>query len=348
MSGRRNCREDIRRPADVIPTPRKPMRAWRPALAATALLFVLALQCSHLRADLLFRSAEQVDGQQQWSAPRHYADPAETVYPRTLADGTQLASEEVRVFLQGFITPQDLYAAKVMESLIERGRQRIAGNAVSLAGDGGDVDTAMALGRLLRKLGLDTFVASGRQCLSSCVFAFMGGTRRTVAGRLGIHRPYLSSTREVPDRLAYYRRLQKRLQQYAEDLDFPQSLYEAIMAVPPQSISILTAADLKRYYLQGMSPSTEDAADAAAARNRGISLLEYLQLKAKAEPCGGMYDSDGSCANGAAMAAGPGAAVDPNEAQISDTPPRIAPNETAETVGAGTARGAAAASWPSF
>ena len=233
----------------------------------------------------------------------------------------------------------------MMESLIKRGRQRISGNAVSLAGNGGDVDAAMEVGRVLRRLGVSTVVARGNQCLSSCVFAFMGGNRRTVAGRIGIHRPYFSSTRKVADRPAYYRRLQKRLQQYVEELDFPRSLYDALMAVPPESISILSAADLKRFYLQGMSPSTEDEADATAARNLGISVLEYLQQKAQAEPCAGMFGSDGACDADTQRAEGHGAAADLDRAQISDSPPpavgKFAPPEKANIEDPGATRGAA-------
>ena len=266
-------------------------------LAATGLLFALALQSFDLRAELLFRSAEQAEGRQQWSALKRYADPAETAYPRTLADGAQISSEEVQIFLRGTITAEDVYGARVMESLVKRGSHRIAGNAISLAGIGGDVDAAMELGRMLRKLGVATFVAREEQCLSSCVFAFMGGDRRMVAGRVGIHRPYFDSTRKVPDRRGYYRQLQRRVQEYMEELDFPQSLYEAFMAVPSESISMLSAADLKKYYLQGMSPSAEEEADAAAARALGLSVLEYLRRKAQAQPCAGVFDSDGTCAN---------------------------------------------------
>jgi hypothetical protein len=274
MIGRRNSQADIRRAAGVIPGPRRSMCAGRPSIAATALLFDLALQCLDLRAELVFRSAEQIDGRQQWSAPRNYANLADTVYPRARADG----------------------------------RQRIAGNTVSLSGNGGDVDAAMELGRVLRRLGVSTLVARGSQCLSSCVFAFMGGDRRSVAGRIGIHRPYFSSTRKVPDRPAYYRRLQQRLQHYFEELDFPRSLYEALMAVPPESMSILTAADLKKFYLQGMSPSTEDEADATAAGNLGISVQQYLQRKAQAEPCAGVFRSDGACETDMLKAQGRGVA----------------------------------------
>jgi hypothetical protein len=184
------------------------------------------------------------------------------------------------------------------------------------------------------------------------VFAFMGGDRRTAAGRIGIHRPYFSSARKVPDRRAYYRQLQKRLQQYIEDLDFPPSLYEAVMAVPPESISILTAADLKRFYLQGMSPSTEDEADAAAARNLGISVLEYLQQKAQGEPCAGVFGG-GACEREAQQASGIGAAVaGPGRAQTyesqSPTAGSGAPQEKADTGGPGATRGAVGPPGPTF
>ena len=284
-------------------------RDARRILAASALLLAMGAQSADLRAELVFRSAEQVHGRQQWSAPRTYATPADSAYPRMLADGTQVASEEVQVSLQGEITARDVYAAKVMESLIKRGRQKIAGNAVFLSGKGGDVDAAMEVGRLLRRLGVATIVAREEQCLSSCVFAFMGGDQRLVEGRVGIHRPYFSSTRKVTNRRSYYRQLQKRLQQYVEELDFPISLYEAVMAVPPESIRILSAADLKRYYLHGMSPSVEEEADALAARNLGISVLEYLQQKAQAQPCAGVFGSDGKCVGDAQDAARSGASA---------------------------------------
>lgn len=348
MTGSTSYQGKIRRGCDAC---RQPSAASNPAgrrrvIAATALLFSLALQCFDLRAELLFRSAEQLEGRQRWSALRNYANPADTVYPRTLADGTQVASEEVQVFLQGDIRPNDVYGAKVMESLIKRGRQRIAGNAVSLTGSGGDVDAAMELGRLLRRLGVATFVAGGGQCLSSCVFAFMGGDRRTVAGRIGIHRPYFSSTRKVPDRRVYYRQLQKRLRLYIEELDFPPSLYEAMMAVPPESIRILTAADLKKFYLQGMSPSTEDEMDAAAARNLGISVLEYLQQKAQAQACAGVIGADGACYGEAQNAAGStGAAADLRRTQPYDSASPaadgVAQQKKADSEGPGATRGAA-------
>lgn len=255
--------------------------------AAVVILLVLALQCSGLRAELFFRGVEQVDGQQRWLPVRSYSNPSDTVaYTRVSASGAAMPAEEVYVFVTGQITFEDVDSAELMESLLKTGKQTIVDNTVWFAGLGGDLDAAMELGRRLRRLGLYTRVGEGNQCLSACVFAFMGGERRIVAGRLGIHRPFFVSTQAVPDRKMQFRNMQKSLRNYFEELDFPTSLYEAVMLVPPETMHMLKPADLKRFYLEGISPSSEDVADAALARRLGISMYEYLERKAKAPGAG--------------------------------------------------------------
>lgn len=285
------------------------MRAHR-AAAAVVLLLVLALQCFDLRAEVLFRSVEQIDGQQRWSPIRKYSNPSDTAYARDSASGAAVPAEEVRVFVTGKITREDVDSAEVMASLLTSGRQKIAGNSVWLASDGGDIDAALELGRLLRKLGVFTLVGKNDRCLSACVFAFMGGERRIVAGRLGIHRPFFPFTQDTPDRQARFRHLQKTLRDYIEELDFPASLYEAVMVVPPESMQILAPADLKRFYLEGMSPSSEDIADAASARRLDISMSEYLKRKGKAPACAFLVPDEGRCEGTAQEAAASGGAAD--------------------------------------
>ena len=260
------------------------MREHR-AAAAAVLALAFALQPVNLRAELLFRSVAQVNGQQRGSPVRKYSNPSDTAYSRVSAGGATAPAEEVRVMLSGPITRADVDDAEVMASLIKNGQQKIAGNSVWLASDGGDIDAAMDLGRLLRRIGLFTFIGKDDRCLSACLFVFMGGERRSVSGRLGIHRPFLPFTQDVPDRQVRFRHLQKILSNYIEELDFPASLYEAVMGVPPESMKILDRAELKRFYLEGISPSSEDSADAAAARRLDIPMFDYLQRKAKSLAC---------------------------------------------------------------
>lgn len=237
------------------------------------LLFALAFAVPGARAELLFRAMDMVNGQPRWAPARSYANPADLA--------AAPPGEEVHVYFSGIITPADLASAKVMTDLLRGGRQRVAGNVVWFASDGGDIDTAMELGRLLRRHGLLTMVGKFDQCLSACVFAFMGGERRSVAGRLGIHRPFFPFTVDTPDRQVRFRNLQRVLKDYIDEMDFPPSLYEAVMAVPPEVVHYLSIAELKRYYLDGISPSSEDLADAAEARRLRLSMAEYLTRKAK-------------------------------------------------------------------
>ena len=82
---------------------------------------------------------------------------------------------------------------------------------------------------------------------------------------------------------------------YVEEMDFPPSLYEAIMLVPPESMQIVAPADLKRFYLEGISPVSEDVADAASARRLNLPMLDYLQLKARTPACAFPVVDPGRC-----------------------------------------------------
>ena len=271
-------------------------------LAATVFFFILLVQCLDAHAELLFRSAQPADGQPRWTELKKYSDALNYSYPQALADDAPAVPEEVQVIVSGFITADDVISAKVMEGLLKSRKQKLAGNLVFFASNGGEFDAAMELGRLLRKIGVSTMVGRDDQCLSSCVFAFMGGDRRFVTGQIGIHRPYFSSSRYLLDRRVQYRQLQRRLKEYIEELDFPPSLYEEVMAVSSESIRMLSPADLKRFYLHGMSPSAEEEEDAASARRLDIPIQQYLQLKARA--CAGPQAQD--CAKAAVSAAAGG------------------------------------------
>jgi hypothetical protein len=278
--------------------------------ASVALMLVLALQSFDLHAELLFRSAEQVNGQQRWSPIRKYSDPADTAYPRVSAGGAVIPAQEVRVFVSGEITRHDVDSANVMANLLRSGKQKIAGNTVWLASNGGDIDAGMELGRMLRKLGVYTVIGEDDQCLSACVFAFMGGERRSVSGRLGIHRPYFAITQATADRAARFRHLKATLKDFVEELDFPASLYEAVMLVPPESMQIVAPADLRRFYLEGISPLSEDMVDAASAKRLGMSMFDYLQRKARGPACGFFDAAEGRCEGKVKEAAASGSAAD--------------------------------------
>src|SRR5260221_8044022 len=149
--------------------------------AAVALFLALVLSDPELRAELLFRGVEPVDGKSGSSPIRKYSNPSDIAYPR-LPGGGAAPAEEVRVFLIGDVSRADVESAEVLFGLVQSGKQKISGNTVWLASNGGGIDSAMDLGRVLRKRGIFTFVAKSDPCLRARVFAVMGGGRPGPAG----------------------------------------------------------------------------------------------------------------------------------------------------------------------
>jgi len=260
-----------------------------------SLAIAISLFCAGLHAELLFRSLDKVDGQPRWSGVKSYSNPSDLPYARYTAKGSAAAVEEVRVYVSGNITREDKLGAEVLADMIATGRQKLYGNTVWFASDGGDIDAAMDVGRLLRRLGVFAVIDKYDQCMSACVFAFMGGERRSVGGKLGIHRPFFPHTQDLPDRQARFRYMQRILKDYVEEMDFPYSLYEAVMLVPPQTVKVLAEAELKNLYLDGISPSSEDLADAAAARHLNLTMAEYLKRKASTPACSALVAANGGC-----------------------------------------------------
>lgn len=59
---------------------------------------------------------------------------------------------------------------------------------------GGNVGSALRLGRMIRAAGLDTLQLRQLQCASACSLAFLGGVHRGAEpGSIGIHRAWLKS-----------------------------------------------------------------------------------------------------------------------------------------------------------
>jgi hypothetical protein len=137
------------------------------AIAALVVLCLLSLVSVNVRAELVFRSLQESNGQSSWSAIKKYSSAADIAPATRGAGGAPAPAEEVRVYLSGEITSQDVDSAAVMVRLIQRGRQKLNGNTLWLSSNGGDIDAGMDLGRLLRKWGIFTLVDKGERCLSA-------------------------------------------------------------------------------------------------------------------------------------------------------------------------------------
>ena len=163
---------------------------------------------------------------------------------------------------------------------------------ILLNSEGGDVDAAIALGRLLRSNLASAWVREPWSCLSSCVFVFAGATIRLADGKIGIHRPYISDT--LNRSFAQIQRSQavlaKRAKDYLVEVNVLPQLFDEMMTTSPENIRILTYDEQKRFGLGPVDPVRQEMEDAKGAREYGITKEEYLRRKGiAAEICTRFY-----------------------------------------------------------
>lgn len=158
---------------------------------------------------------------------------------------------------------------------------------VFFSSPGGDIDAAMEIGRLLRKRRVVTS-ATGWQCSSSCVLAYVGGVRRQAPKSepvFGIHTPFPTSTADVSQEAAQKRFVDigNRIKSYLREMNIPESLYDEMLRYPTTQMHYLTANELSQFLLVGIDPVEQDRRDSDQARRLGLDKITYLQRRAQSD-----------------------------------------------------------------
>lgn len=152
---------------------------------------------------------------------------------------------------------------------------------------GGDVEEAIKIGRILRKNEILTVtVPPDGECLSSCVFILSAGIRRTVWGKVGIHRPYfpsLSTDENILNIKHKRESILTSIKQYLEEMDVNPSLVDTMLSIPPDELKILTPDELSYYRLTGLDANYEEKFIAQAASSYGLTSYEYRKRSAAVE-----------------------------------------------------------------
>lgn len=183
--------------------------------------------------------------------------------------------------VEGEIKSEDaVETSKVIESV-----ERLGRGIFYIDSAGGDVKTAILIGRQLRKARALVIVGKGAQCLSACVFLLAGAVERFPIGRVGIHRPYIAALakRTYDDTQRSFRDIENYARQFLIDMNLPGTLFDAMMRVPPQRIRDLSTRELYDFGLASTDPIEQELRDTTKARRLGISRQELLKRKGSAE-----------------------------------------------------------------
>tara|TARA_B100001105_G_scaffold83140_1_gene65962 strand:+ start:278 stop:1027 length:750 start_codon:yes stop_codon:yes gene_type:complete len=175
----------------------------------------------------------------------------------------------------GEITKQDV--AEVRQALQSKcGRFRVSS-------PGGDVDAAIAIGRILRSGSLSVVIPKGEYCASACVFLYAGGVARLPFGPVMIHRPYLTATdRGVEETRAIYRRIDRDAKAFLRDMNVQERLFDMMMAIPPEQSKSLALDDMEELGMGIRDPVALEHEENRVAAHYGIRKAQWLEKKARA------------------------------------------------------------------
>jgi ATP-dependent protease ClpP protease subunit len=192
--------------------------------------------------------------------------------------------------ISGVISKKDVLAVRKLgareiasEAAAEReGNYYRSPPEIYLDSGGGDIEAAMAIGRVLRQLKAKAIVTRRFKCLSACVFVLAGAVHRDFFdGDVGIHRPFSTETGygNYEKLQNQYRRLAIAIKDYLEEMNVSPSLLESMMRVPAEQMRILSRQEAQDFGLGATDPVQQEVEDSDAATFYGISKFDYLQRK---------------------------------------------------------------------
>ena len=152
--------------------------------------------------------------------------------------------------------------------------------ALELNSPGGDVTSALMIGAIAREEGLYAVIRDNYICASSCVFILAGAPYRYVAGKVGIHRPYLPKDLvDTPEgQKKQYTKLESSIKNYFSAMNVPTDLYDRMFRIAPEKIVWMNEAELDKYGLSADDPYYEEANNTKSASSLGLTKVEYLKL----------------------------------------------------------------------
>jgi uncharacterized protein YecT (DUF1311 family) len=112
-----------------------------------------------------------------------------------------------------------------------------------LQSPGGQVIAGIELANFVRQRGLNTNVSETSECYSACTFVFIGGVKRTILGKFGIHRMSMGGDGKIQtftdEHLEFIQELTSTLINFAQNLIGDSRMIAAMLTVPARGIEVV-------------------------------------------------------------------------------------------------------------
>ncbi|MEI9420622.1 hypothetical protein O7A70_05470 [Mesorhizobium sp. Cs1299R1N1] len=152
-------------------------------------------------------------------------------------------------------------------SVFEALAQSSAAKAVTFRSPGGNIQKAMELGRLIRRLGLGTAQFRASECASACSLAFLGGVMRFAeAGSIGVHKSSFQG--DVPfstqEAVSAVQQITADVITYMIEMDVDPALLQLSLQYDSNDIRYLSMSEMAKYSVVTLPPDSGQPTVASA------------------------------------------------------------------------------------
>lgn len=151
-----------------------------------------------------------------------------------------------------------------MRALVLSGEFELSDDPVALAGEvsqfkpafimfrsgGGNVVSAMKIGRMIRALGVSTLQIRSAECASACALAFVGGVRRSAeAGSIGVHQASFSDDATLDSKTAVtaVQAMTAEIIGYLGEMGVSPQLLQLSLSVESSDMRYLTSSEMANW-----------------------------------------------------------------------------------------------------
>ena len=193
------------------------------------------------------------------------------------------ARQPVLLQIQGVISKGDFEKfsnklKKAEEINYQKGENSVS---VLLNSPGGDLYESILIGRLIRSKNMQTMVHKSHSCSSACVIIFASGVFRVAGGKIGIHRPYISTADSNVSAASVKIAMDKMstdVRQYFKELWVNESLADAMFSIAPENIRYLNEKELESFGLQFLDPVHQEQLRVEKLNKYGLTHSEFEVL----------------------------------------------------------------------
>ena len=189
-------------------------------------------------------------------------------------------TDEVTIRITDKIVSSDLQDLKNALQRIDSEKKKLHLNTVQLDSDGGSGNTAVEIGRLIRKNNLNTYVAPKDYCSSACFVIFLGGVQRYGFGNLGIHDSTFGEDvkYENKDLAKLIEQSDKKHIDYYKEMDISTSLADVTHSTMFWDVRYLTEEEKNLYRVNGTDRATSEILFKEISFERKITKEELKKI----------------------------------------------------------------------